>query len=121
MGPEELLEKIAKLPKWAQEHIEHLNCQLRSTTAERDIAYSAVNGGEQSNIKIAGNRHEKPVMYLPEREVTFILDDKNEIEVCFVREHKTNRKIGVRIRTNWQQMSIAPEVSNTVAIFVKER
>ncbi|PWT76386.1 MAG: hypothetical protein C5B59_06585 [Bacteroidetes bacterium] len=116
-------ERIAKLPIWAQEHIEVLDRRLKSMTTQRDQAMEAMAGQSTSDVYVAGHGA-SPDMPLPNyRDIEFKTNDPHtNISVCHSTDGRGNVvRDKITIRTSFRGMRIIPVCSNVVEIQIEER
>lgn len=112
-------DKLAKLPKWAQDYISLLEMRKNEAIKDRENVFSLANGGRTSSIRVSGCSS-RPDIFLPnESTLVFMLEDGEEISVSFKFGAKDFDTSSVKIRSKWHQISIRPEAANVVDITSK--
>ena len=112
-------ERIARLPRWAQEYIRNLEMRLEEVKRERDGIAAGINGSKESYVYVNGHSR-SPKIWLPtESTVAFVLENEEEMSVSFGFGQHDFDRTEIKVRSNWHQMQIKPEAANTVTISSK--
>jgi hypothetical protein len=106
---EELATKITKLPRWAQQHIDHLRRQLTET----QLALREAQGGVIETDTVADPYGEYPQNMRPGTTIRFLMNG-NYLDCIMHERHGSNR---LEVRGS-EALTIRPSSSNVLTVDV---
>lgn len=112
MNQEQIENRIAKLPQWAQDHITRLNRDVE----QRDNAIKALCSTEPSRITMPHPTDWRLEIPVPSDRVTFHFKDGSEIVIQFKKNRRGDELLNVRGCGHRSNLAIGPECCNVVNI-----